>query len=44
MHDDTARESDKSGERDFDELDEAHVRELAALIGGALDTVRPAAQ
>ena len=26
--------SDKSGGRDFDESDEAHIQELAALIGG----------
>lgn len=36
--------SDKSGGRDFDESDEAHVRELAAMIGGILDTIRLASQ
>ena len=36
--------SDKSGGRDFDEPDEAHIQELAALIGGTLDTIRLAAQ
>ena len=36
--------SDKSGERDFDESDETNIRELAALIGEALDALRLAAQ
>jgi GAF domain-containing protein len=36
--------SDKSGERDFDESDEMHVQELAALIGETLDAIRLAAQ
>jgi GAF domain-containing protein len=36
--------SDKSGGRDFDESDETNVRELAALIGEALDALRLAAQ
>jgi len=35
--------SDKSGGRDFDEADEAHIHELAALIGGMLDALRLAA-
>ena len=29
--------SDKSGGRDFDADDEEHIRELAALVGEALD-------
>ena len=36
--------SDKSGGRDFDESDEANIRELAALIGETLDALRMAAQ
>ena len=32
--------SDKSGDRDFDALDEENVRELAALIGETLDALR----
>ena len=36
--------SDKSGGRDFDESDEANIRELAALIGETLDALRLAAQ
>ena len=36
--------SDKSGGRDFDESDEVHIQELAALIGRTLDTIRLAAQ
>jgi GAF domain-containing protein len=36
--------SDKSGGRDFDEADEANVRELAALIGETLDALRLATQ
>ena len=32
--------SDKSGGRDFDESDEANIRELAALIGETLDALR----
>jgi GAF domain-containing protein len=36
--------SDKSGGRDFDEADEANIRELAALIGDTLDAIRLAAQ
>jgi GAF domain-containing protein len=36
--------SDKSGGRDFDESDETHVRELAALIGDTLDALRLAVQ
>jgi GAF domain-containing protein len=36
--------SDKSGGRDFDESDEANIRELAALIGETLDAFRLAAQ
>ena len=36
--------SDKSGGRDFDESDEANIRELAALIGETLDALRRAAQ
>ena len=36
--------SDKSGGRDFDQADEANIRELAALIGETLDAVRLAAQ
>ncbi len=36
--------SDKSGGRDFDEADEANIRELAALIGDMLDALRLAAQ
>jgi GAF domain-containing protein len=34
--------SDKSGGRDFDADDEEHVRELAALVGEALDALRAA--
>ena len=34
--------SDKSGGRDFDADDEDHVRELAALVGEALDALRAA--
>ena len=36
--------SDKSGGRDFDESDEANIRELVALIGETLDAFRLAAQ
>jgi hypothetical protein len=36
--------NDKSGGRGFDESDEAHIQELAALIGVTLDTIRPAAR
>ncbi|TYL52880.1 GAF domain-containing protein [Agromyces mariniharenae] len=36
--------SDKSSGRDFDEADEANIRELAALIGETLDALRLAAQ
>ncbi|GAA1059910.1 GAF domain-containing protein [Agromyces bracchium] len=36
--------SDKSGGREFDESDEANIRELAALIGETLDALRLAAQ
>ena len=36
--------SDKSGGRDFDESDEANIRELAALIGETLDALRLATQ
>ena len=36
--------SDKSGGRDFDESDEANIRELAALIGETLDALRLASQ
>ena len=36
--------SDKSGGRDFDESDEANIRELAALIGETLDALRLAAR
>ena len=35
--------SDKSGRRDFDADDEEHIRELAALVGEALDALRAAA-
>ena len=35
--------SDKSAGRDFDADDEEHVRELAALVGEALDALRAAA-
>jgi GAF domain len=35
--------SDKSGGRDFDAEDEEHVRELAALVGEALDALSAAA-
>jgi GAF domain-containing protein len=35
--------SDKSGGRDFDADDEEHIRELAALVGEALDALRAAA-
>ena len=35
--------SDKTGGRDFDADDEDHVRELAALVGEALDALRAAA-
>jgi GAF domain-containing protein len=34
--------SDKSGGRDFDAGDEAHLRELAALVGETLDALRVA--
>jgi GAF domain-containing protein len=34
--------SDKSGGRDFDADDEEHIRELAALVGEALDALRAA--
>jgi GAF domain-containing protein len=34
--------SDKSGGRDFDADDEGHIRELAALVGEALDALRSA--
>jgi GAF domain-containing protein len=34
--------SDKSGGRDFDADDEDHIRELAALVGEALDALRAA--
>lgn len=36
--------SDKSGGRDFDESDEANIREFAALIGETLDALRLAAE
>jgi GAF domain-containing protein len=36
--------SDKSGGLDFDEADETNIRELASLIGQALDALRLAAQ
>jgi GAF domain-containing protein len=36
--------SDKSGGLDFDEADETNIRELASLIGEALDALRLAAQ
>jgi GAF domain-containing protein len=36
--------SDKSGGRDFDESDEANIRELAALIGETLDALQLAAK
>lgn len=35
--------TDKSGGRDFDADDEEHIRELAALVGDALDALRAAA-
>jgi len=35
--------SDKGDGRDFDEADERHVRELAALVGETLDALRAAA-
>jgi GAF domain-containing protein len=34
--------SDQSGGRDFDADDEEHIRELAALVGEALDALRAA--
>lgn len=36
--------SDKSGGRDFDADDEAHLRELAALVGETLDALRVASR